>query len=169
VEPSPAPKPGTTSTGAPPPRGRRARDGARSSRPAARAQAGELAQEAPARSGGGLGIVTSAHGTRAQAVAYALVEPQRGGTHDEAHTALVIVGAVRTPIGAIGGALSGLQALDLSRQVIAALLRATKVDPENVDYTALAGGRRTLAHPTSAKTAAELAGVPADGARNDLP
>jgi acetyl-CoA C-acetyltransferase len=75
-------------------------------------------------------------------------------------TGLVIVGAVRTPIGAIGGALSGLQALDLSRQVITALLRATRLDPKAVDYTALGWVAQDARAPNIAKTAAELAGVP---------
>ena len=75
-------------------------------------------------------------------------------------TGLVIVGAVRTPIGAIGGGLSSLQALELSRQVIAALLGSTGLDPKAVDYTALGWVAQDARSPNIAKTAAELAGVP---------
>jgi acetyl-CoA C-acetyltransferase len=75
-------------------------------------------------------------------------------------TGLVIVGAVRTPIGAIGGGLSGLQALELSRQVIAALLQSADLDPNAVDYTALGWVAQDARSPNIAKTAAELAGIP---------
>lgn len=75
-------------------------------------------------------------------------------------TRLVIVGAVRTPIGAIGGGLSGLQALDLARHVIKALLDSTKVAPDAIEYTALGWVAQDARSPNIAKTAAELVGVP---------
>ena len=75
-------------------------------------------------------------------------------------TGLVIVGAVRAPIGAIGGGLSGLQALDLATHVIKALLSSSGAPPEAVDYTALGWVAQDARSPNIAKTAAELAGVP---------
>lgn len=73
---------------------------------------------------------------------------------------LVIVGAVRTPIGAIGGGLSGLQALDLAQRVIMALLASSGAAPETVEYTAMGWVAQDARSPNIAKTAAELAGVP---------
>ena len=75
-------------------------------------------------------------------------------------TGLMIVGAVRTPIGAIGGGLSGLQALELARQTIGAVLASSRLAPEAVEYTALGWVAQDARSPNIAKTAAELAGVP---------
>jgi len=75
-------------------------------------------------------------------------------------TGLVIVGGVRTPIGAIGGGLAGLQALDLAGHVIKSLLAAARLAPEAVDYTALGWVAQDARAPNIAKTAAEFAGVP---------
>jgi acetyl-CoA C-acetyltransferase len=73
---------------------------------------------------------------------------------------IVIAGAVRTPIGAIGGGLSQLQALDLATVTIKALFEATGLDPTDVDYTAVGWVAQDARAPNLAKTAAELAGVP---------
>ncbi len=73
---------------------------------------------------------------------------------------VVIVGAVRTPIGAIGGGLASLQAEDLATHAIKALLAATGADPAAVEYTCMGWVMQDPRCPNLAKTAAELAGVP---------
>jgi acetyl-CoA C-acetyltransferase len=75
-------------------------------------------------------------------------------------TGLVIVGAVRTPIGAINGGLSSLQALDLATHVIKAALSSSGTAPGAVEYTALGWVAQDARSPNIAKTAAELAGIP---------
>lgn len=73
---------------------------------------------------------------------------------------VVIVGAVRTPIGAIGGGLATFQARELATQVIQALLEKTKLDPKLVEYTCMGWVMQDPRSPNLAKTAAEFAGVP---------
>ncbi len=73
---------------------------------------------------------------------------------------VVIVGAVRTPIGAIGGGLSSLQAESLATHAIKALLAATGIDPAAVEYTCMGWVMQDPRSPNLAKNAAELAGVP---------
>jgi len=57
---------------------------------------------------------------------------------------VVIAGAVRTPIGAIGGGLSGLQARELATIAIRALLDRTALPPDLVEYTCLGGSGENL-------------------------
>ena len=73
---------------------------------------------------------------------------------------VVIVGAVRTPIGAIGGGLAGLQAEQLATHVIKALLARSGVDPAVVEYTCMGWVMQDPRSPNLAKNVAELAGVP---------
>ncbi len=73
---------------------------------------------------------------------------------------IVILGAVRTPIGAIGGGLSGIQARPLATHIIKALLEKTKLDPKFVEYTCMGWVMMDIHAPNLAKTAAEYAGVP---------
>ena len=73
---------------------------------------------------------------------------------------VVIVRAVRTPIGAIGGGLAGLQAEQLATQAIKALLGSAGVNPAAVEYTCMGWVMQDPRSPNVAKTAAELAGVP---------
>jgi len=73
---------------------------------------------------------------------------------------VVIVGAVRTPIGAVGGGLAKLQARELATIVIRALLEDTGLDPELVEYTCMGWVMQDPRSPNLAKTAAEFAGVP---------
>jgi len=75
---------------------------------------------------------------------------------------VVIVGAVRTPIGTIGGGLSSLQAESLASHAIKALLAATGVDPAAVEYTCMGWVMQDPRSPNLAKNAADLAGVPSD-------
>lgn len=73
---------------------------------------------------------------------------------------VIIAGAVRTPVGAIGGGLSSMQAQDLAVIVIRSLLEASGLDPTLVEYTCLGWVMQDPRSPNIAKTAAELAGVP---------
>ena len=71
-----------------------------------------------------------------------------------------IIGAIRTPVGAIGGGLATLQARELATIAIKALLEKTEVDPARVDYTCMGWVMQDPRSPNLAKTAAEFAGVP---------
>lgn len=73
---------------------------------------------------------------------------------------IVIVGAVRTPIGAIGGGLAELQARPLATLCLKALLEKTGVDPKLVEYTCMGWVMQDPRSPNLAKTAAEFAGIP---------
>ncbi len=73
---------------------------------------------------------------------------------------VVIAGAVRTPIGSVGGGLSSLQAEDLAVTVIRSLMEASGLDPTLVEYTCMGWVMQDPRSPNIAKTAAELAGVP---------
>lgn len=73
---------------------------------------------------------------------------------------VVVAGAIRTPIGSIGGGLSGLQARELATISIRALLERSGVAPELVEYTCLGWVMQDPRSPNIAKTAAEFAGVP---------
>ena len=73
---------------------------------------------------------------------------------------IVIVGAARTPVGAIGGGLSSLEARPLATQLFKGLLANSGVDPTLVQYTCLGWVMQDPRSPNIAKTAAEYAGVP---------
>ena len=73
---------------------------------------------------------------------------------------VLIAGAVRTPIGAVGGGLSPLQTEDLAVLIIRSLMEATGLDPTLVEYTCMGWVMQDPRSPNIAKTAAELAGVP---------
>jgi acetyl-CoA C-acetyltransferase len=73
---------------------------------------------------------------------------------------VVIAGAVRTPIGSVGGGLSSLQTEDLAVAVIRSLIEASGLDPTLVEYTCMGWVMQDPRSPNIAKTAAELAGVP---------
>ena len=73
---------------------------------------------------------------------------------------VMILGAVRTPIGAIGGGLASLQAESLATHAIKALLTATGVDPAAIEYTCMGWVMQDPRCPNLAQAAAELAGVP---------
>ena len=73
---------------------------------------------------------------------------------------IVIAGAVRTPVGSVGGGLSSLQANDLATLAIRALLENTGLDPTLVEYTCMGWVMQDPRSPNLAKTAAEFAGVP---------
>jgi acetyl-CoA C-acetyltransferase len=73
---------------------------------------------------------------------------------------VVIVGAARTPIGAMGGTLAPLLAEPLAVKAIQAVLAASGLDPKLVQYTCMGWVMQDPRSPNLAKTAAELAGVP---------
>src|SRR3954467_12200115 len=73
---------------------------------------------------------------------------------------VVIVGAVRTPIGTFNGALSAMPANKLGTAVIVELLKRTKVEPEKISEVIM--GQILTAHcgPNPARIASLEAGVP---------
>jgi acetyl-CoA C-acetyltransferase len=73
---------------------------------------------------------------------------------------VVVVQAVRTPIGAIGGGLASFQAEHLATHAIKALLGKAGIDPAAVEYTCMGWVMQDPRCPNLAKTVAELAGVP---------
>lgn len=73
---------------------------------------------------------------------------------------VLIAGAVRTPIGAVGGGLSSVQAEDLAVTVLKALFSSSRLDPTLVEYTCMGWVMQDPRSPNIAKTAAERAGVP---------
>ena len=73
---------------------------------------------------------------------------------------VVILGAVRSPIGAIGGGLSTVLARQLATETIKGVLEQTKIDPKEIQYTCFGWVMQDPRSPNLAKTAAEFAGVP---------
>lgn len=73
---------------------------------------------------------------------------------------VLICGAARTVIGAMGGGLAPLGAEQLAVLGLKAVLGASGLDPKLVQYTCLGWVMQDARSPNIAKTAAELAGVP---------
>jgi len=73
---------------------------------------------------------------------------------------VVILSAVRTPIGAIGGALASLRARDLAIIAIRRAIEAAGITPDQVQYTCLGWVMQDPTATNIAKIAAEKAGVP---------
>lgn len=73
---------------------------------------------------------------------------------------VVILGAVRTPIGAMGGALSGFEARELATFAIAKAIEAAGVEATQIQYTCLGWVMQDPRSANIAKVAAEFAGVP---------
>jgi acetyl-CoA C-acetyltransferase len=67
---------------------------------------------------------------------------------------VVIAGAVRTPIGSVGGGLSSVQAEDLAVTVLKALFSSSGFDPNLVEYTCMGWVMQDPRSPNIAKTAA---------------
>jgi 3-oxoadipyl-CoA thiolase len=77
--------------------------------------------------------------------------------------AALIIEAVRTPMGAYRGALSGIRPDDLAAQVISAAVERTGLDPERIDDVYLgAANQAGEDNRDVARMAALLAGLPAD-------
>lgn len=73
---------------------------------------------------------------------------------------VVICSAVRTPIGALGGALSSILPRQLAITVVKAAIEQAKCDPKLVDYTTIGWVMQDPRSPNVAKTACEFAGCP---------
>jgi acetyl-CoA C-acetyltransferase len=73
---------------------------------------------------------------------------------------VVIVAAVRTPVGSFGGALAELPAHALGARVIAALLQRTRIAPEQVDEVIMGQVLTAGAGQNPARQAAIAAGLP---------
>jgi acetyl-CoA C-acetyltransferase len=75
---------------------------------------------------------------------------------------VVIVGAVRTPIGRFGGALAPLSAVDLGARAAAEALRRAGVEASAVDETVFGCARQAGLGPNVARQVSMRAGVPAE-------
>jgi acetyl-CoA C-acetyltransferase len=73
---------------------------------------------------------------------------------------IVILGAVRTPIGSIGGGLAALQAEDLAATALQAVLQQSGVAAEAIEYTCMGWVMQDPRSPNLARNAAERVGVP---------
>ena len=73
---------------------------------------------------------------------------------------VVIIDGVRTPVGALGGALKDVPAHELLRQVFVELLRRTAVEPESINEVVAGCSFNPSKAPNVARVAALLAGVP---------
>ena len=72
----------------------------------------------------------------------------------------VIVSAVRTPFGRLGGGLAGVPATELGAIAIRAGLERAKVDPEEVGYVVMGQVLQAGAGQAPARQAAVAAGIP---------
>ncbi|MBL6945664.1 MAG: acetyl-CoA C-acetyltransferase [Rhodospirillales bacterium] len=77
-------------------------------------------------------------------------------------TDVVIIGAARTPVGALGGALAGLAAHELGAIAIAEALRRAQLSPKEVNEVVLGQVLTGGAGMNPARQAAMAAGIPAE-------
>lgn len=87
---------------------------------------------------------------------YCLVEQLRGVEMKD----VVIVGAVRTPIGCFQGALSRLSAVELGSQVVRALIERSGVQPQDIDEVILGQVLTAGAGQNPARQSAIKGGLP---------
>lgn len=73
---------------------------------------------------------------------------------------VVILSAVRTPFGAMGGSLASMQARELATFTIGKAIEAAGITPETIQYTTMGWVMQDPRSPNLAKVAAEFAGVP---------
>ncbi|MFA9422095.1 MAG: acetyl-CoA C-acyltransferase [Sedimentibacter sp.] len=73
---------------------------------------------------------------------------------------VVIVEAIRTPIGKLGGSLKNIQAEDLATIVIEKIIERTKLNPAIVDEVIMGQTKISADAPNIARSAALRAGVP---------
>jgi acetyl-CoA C-acetyltransferase len=73
---------------------------------------------------------------------------------------IVLVGAVRTPIGKFGGVLRTLQAADLGVAAVKGSLERTGVPPEAIDEVIFGNGRQAGVRPNVARQIGYHAGLP---------
>ena len=74
--------------------------------------------------------------------------------------AVVVAGAVRTPIGRFGGALAGVHVADLGAHVAREALRRSGIAADRVDETIVGHARQAGNGPNVARQIAHFAGVP---------
>jgi len=78
-------------------------------------------------------------------------------------TNAVIVDAIRTPIGALGGALAGIRPDDLAALVIRTIVERNQLDPASIDEVYLGCANQAGEDNRNiARMAALLAGLPSD-------
>jgi acetyl-CoA C-acetyltransferase len=73
---------------------------------------------------------------------------------------VVIVEAIRTPIGKLGGSLKNVEAEDLAALVIEKLIERTKLNPATIDEVIMGQTKISTDSPNIARSAALRAGVP---------
>ena len=73
---------------------------------------------------------------------------------------IVITSAVRTPIGAFGGSLAGLTAMDLGQIVIGDALKRAKIDAADVSEVVMGQVLAAACGQNPARQASIKAGVP---------
>lgn len=73
---------------------------------------------------------------------------------------VVIVAAVRTPIGSIGGTLKQIMPEDLTAGVIEAVIKRAGIRKEMVDEVIIGQAKQTTDAPNIARVAALIAGIP---------
>jgi acetyl-CoA C-acetyltransferase len=73
---------------------------------------------------------------------------------------VVICGAARTPIGAIGGQLADFLPRQLALVATKAAIAHAKLDPKNIDYTTFGWVMQDPRSPNMAKTICEFVGAP---------
>jgi acetyl-CoA C-acetyltransferase len=73
---------------------------------------------------------------------------------------IVILSAVRTPIGAMGGSLVSMQARELATFAIGKAIEAAGITPDTVQYTTMGWVMQDPRSPNLAKVAGEFAGIP---------
>ncbi len=73
---------------------------------------------------------------------------------------VVVLGAIRTPIGAMGGGLASMQARELATFAIGKAIEAAGITPGDVQYTCMGWVMQVPRASNLAKQAAEFAGVP---------
>ena len=72
----------------------------------------------------------------------------------------VIIDAVRTPIGKLGGSLKNVEADYLGADVLNAIVNRTGVNPELIDEIVLGQGKQSTDTPNLARVAALRAKLP---------
>ncbi|KAK7196264.1 Thiolase-like protein [Novymonas esmeraldas] len=75
-------------------------------------------------------------------------------------TKIVIVGAARTPVGAVGGGLASLTPRELMLLAAKAALTNGKCDPQHVEYTSVGQGMQDMRSMNIAKVTSEFMGAP---------
>jgi acetyl-CoA C-acetyltransferase len=75
---------------------------------------------------------------------------------------VVIVGAVRTPIGRYGGAFRNVHPAELAAAATRAALERSRVSPELVDEVLMGHGRQAGSGPNTARQVVKRAGLPDD-------